>query len=46
MIGMVYNVENMLLYFLLGDKNKVGLKFDFIVGGGGYNEWVFDDIKG
>lgn len=45
-IGTVYNAENMPPYSLPGDKNKAGLKSDSTVGGGGYNEWVFDDTKG
>nr|WP_244314146.1 type VI secretion system tip protein TssI/VgrG [Roseibium denhamense] len=45
-IGTVYNAENMPPYALPGEKNKAGVKSDSTVGGGGYNEFVFDDTKG
>lgn len=45
-VGTVYNAENMPPYSLPGEKNKAGVKSDLTVGGGGYNEFVLDDLKG
>ncbi|WP_420415056.1 type VI secretion system Vgr family protein [Roseibium sp.] len=45
-VGTVYNAENMPPYPLPGEKNKAGVKSDSTLGGGGYNEFVFDDTKG
>ncbi|WP_422023432.1 type VI secretion system Vgr family protein [Roseibium sp.] len=45
-VGTVYNAENMPPYSLPGEKNKAGVKSDSTLGGGGYNEFVFDDTKG
>lgn len=44
-IGTVYNAERMPPYELPGAKNKAGVKSDSTMGGGGYNELVFDDTK-
>lgn len=45
-VGTVYNAENMPPYSLPGEKNKAGIKSNSTVGGGGYNELVFDDSVG
>ncbi|MEO0829913.1 MAG: type VI secretion system tip protein VgrG, partial [Pseudomonadota bacterium] len=45
-VGCVYNADNMPPYDLPGEKNLNGFKSDSTVGGGGYNEYVFDDTKG
>jgi len=45
-VGTVYNAENMPPYPLPGEKNKAGVKSDSTQGGGGYNEFVFDDTNG
>ncbi|MBM7068834.1 type VI secretion system Vgr family protein [Actibacterium sp. 188UL27-1] len=45
-VGCVYNADNMPPYDLPGEKNLGGIKSDSTVGGGGYNELVFDDTKG
>lgn len=44
--GCVYNKDNMPPYDLPGEKNIAGIKSNSTVGGGGYNEYVFDDTKG
>ena len=45
-VGTVYNAENMPPYSLPAEKNKAGIKTNSTVGGGGYNELVFDDSVG
>lgn len=45
-IGTVYNAEYMPPYPLPSDKNIAGVKSNSTTGGGGYNEFVFDDTKG
>ncbi len=45
-IGTVYNDANMPPYDLPGSKNLTGFKSNSTLGGGGYNEYVFDDTKG
>ncbi|MCH5373787.1 MAG: type VI secretion system tip protein VgrG, partial [Planctomycetes bacterium] len=45
-IGRVYHAENMPPYGLPGSKNLYGIKSNSTKGGGGYNEYVFDDTKG
>jgi type VI secretion system secreted protein VgrG len=45
-VGAVYNGENMPPYDLPKERNLGGIKSDTTKGGGGYNEWVFDDSKG
>ena len=45
-VGCVYNGDNELPYDLPGKKNISGIKSDSTTGGGGYNEYVFDDSKG
>jgi type VI secretion system secreted protein VgrG len=45
-IGTVYNGDNMPPYSLPGDKNISGVKSNTTVGGGGYNEFIFDDSSG
>ncbi|MBO6509472.1 MAG: type VI secretion system tip protein VgrG [Roseibium sp.] len=45
-IGTVYNADNMPPYSLPGDKNISGVKSNSTVGGGGYNEFIFDDTSG
>jgi type VI secretion system secreted protein VgrG len=44
-IGRVYHAENMPPYDLPGSKNLYGMKSNSTKGGGGYNEYVFDDTK-
>jgi type VI secretion system secreted protein VgrG len=44
--GRVYNAEQMPPYPLPGKKVISGLKSNSTKGGGGYNEYVFDDSKG
>nr|WP_321455749.1 type VI secretion system tip protein TssI/VgrG [uncultured Cohaesibacter sp.] len=44
--GCVYNGENAPPFSLPDNKNINGWKSDSTVGGGGYNEFVFDDTKG
>ncbi len=44
--GRVYNGDNMPPYALPGSKNMSGIKSDSTKGGGGSNEWHFDDTKG
>ena len=45
-VGCVYNADNMPPYALAGQKNIAGLKSNSTEGGGGYNEFIFDDTKG
>ena len=45
-IGTVYNDEYKLPYDLPDNKTIAGLKSDSTKGGGGYNEWNFEDKKG
>jgi type VI secretion system secreted protein VgrG len=45
-IGTVYNDEYKLPYELPAKKTIGGLKSDSTKGGGGYNEWNFEDKKG
>lgn len=45
-VGCVYNGDNKPPYDLPGDKNISGIKSDSTTGGGGFNEYVFDDTKG
>lgn len=45
-IGCVYNDKHMPPYDLPGEKNLNGWKSNSTEGGGGYNEFVFDDTKG
>lgn len=44
--GTVYNDEYKLPYDLPSKKTIAGLKSDSTKGGGGYNEWNFEDKKG
>ena len=44
--GRVYNAEAMPPYGLPGSKVFSGMKSNSTLGGGGYNEYVFDDTKG
>ena len=45
-IGTVYNGDNKPPYDLPAEKNLAGIKSNSTTGGGGYNEYVFDDTKG
>jgi type VI secretion system secreted protein VgrG len=45
-VGAVYNGENTVPYELEAMKTWNGIKSDSTKGGGGYNEWVFQDKKG
>lgn len=45
-IGTVYNGDNKVPYDLPSEKTIGGIKSDSTKGGGGYNEFVFDDQKG
>jgi type VI secretion system secreted protein VgrG len=45
-IGCVYNADNMPPYPLAGQKNIAGIKSNSTEGGGGYNEFIFDDTVG
>ncbi len=45
-IGTVYNGINKPPYDLPAQKNLAGIKSNSTTGGGGYNEYVFDDTKG
>ncbi len=45
-IGTVYNGENKVPFPLPAEKTIAGVKSDSTEGGGGYNEFVFDDKKG
>jgi type VI secretion system secreted protein VgrG len=45
-IGRVYHAENMPPFELPKSKNLYGMKSNSSKGGGGYNEYVFDDTKG
>jgi type VI secretion system secreted protein VgrG len=45
-VGRVYHAENMPPYELPSSKNLYGLKSNSTQGGGGFNEYVFDDTKG
>jgi type VI secretion system secreted protein VgrG len=45
-VGTVYNDEYKPPYDLPGDKNIAGWKSESTEGGGGYNEFIFDDTKG
>jgi type VI secretion system secreted protein VgrG len=44
-IGTVYNDEYKLPYEIPSDKTIAGIKSDSTKGGGGYNEWNFEDKK-
>jgi type VI secretion system secreted protein VgrG len=44
--GRVYNGDNTPPYALPGSKNISGIKSDSTKGGGGYNEFSYDDTKG
>ena len=44
--GRVYNAEEMPPYPLPSKKMVTGLKSNSTLGGGGYNEYIFDDTKG
>ncbi|MCB1790417.1 MAG: type VI secretion system tip protein VgrG [Gammaproteobacteria bacterium] len=44
--GRVYNAEAMPPYGLPDSKTISGMKSNSTLGGGGYNEYVFDDTKG
>lgn len=44
--GRVYHAESMPPFGLPGSKNINGMKSNSSIGGGGYNEYVFDDSKG
>ena len=44
--GRVYNAEQMPPYKLPDKKNISGTKSNSTIGGGGYNEFYFDDTKG
>ncbi len=44
--GCVYNGDNKAPFDLPGKKNISGIKSQSTEGGGGYNEFVFDDTKG
>jgi type VI secretion system secreted protein VgrG len=45
-VGRVYHAENMPPYGLPDSQNLYGMKSNSTKGGGGYNEYVFDDTKG
>src|SRR3954453_5230540 len=45
-IGTVYNDEYKLPYEIPSNKTIAGIKSDSSKGGGGYNEWNFEDKKG
>jgi type VI secretion system secreted protein VgrG len=45
-IGTVYNKDNTVPYTLPADKTIAGVKSNSTKGGGGYNEFIFDDKKG
>jgi type VI secretion system secreted protein VgrG len=45
-IGTVYNDDHKLPYDIPGNKTISGIKSDSTKGGGGYNEWNFEDKKG
>jgi type VI secretion system secreted protein VgrG len=45
-VGAVYNGDNTVPYELEAMKTWNGIKSDSTKGGGGYNEWVFQDKKG
>jgi type VI secretion system secreted protein VgrG len=45
-IGCVYNGDNKPPYDLPSKKNIAGWKSNSTKGGGGYNEYIFDDTKG
>lgn len=45
-IGTVYNGQNKTPYGLPSDKTIAGVKSNSSTGGGGYNEFIFDDKKG
>jgi type VI secretion system secreted protein VgrG len=44
--GTVYNANNMVPWKLPDEKNIAGIKSDSTKGGGGYNEFKFNDTKG
>lgn len=44
--GAVYNADNVLPYALPDNKTMAGVKSNSTKGGGGYNEFVFEDKKG
>lgn len=45
-VGTLYNADNKPPYSLPGDKTIAGWKSESSEGGGGYNEFIFDDKKG
>lgn len=45
-VGTLYNADNKPPYALPGDKTIAGWKSESSEGGGGYNEFIFDDKKG
>ena len=45
-VGSVYNADMMPPFDLPSGKVKSGIKSDSTIGGGGYNEFTFDDTKG
>lgn len=45
-VGTLYNADNKPPYSLPGDKTIAGWKSESTEGGGGYNEFIFDDKKG
>ena len=45
-VGTLYNADNMPPYDLPDKKTVGGIKSNSTKGGGGYNEFVFDDLKG
>lgn len=45
-VGTVYNGENTVPWALPAEKTKAGWKSDSTKGGGGFNEWRFEDKKG
>lgn len=45
-IGTVYNGDNEVPWALPAEKTKAGWKSDSTKGGGGFNEWRFEDKKG
>jgi len=45
-IGCVYNGDNKYPYSLPGNKTQSGVKSNSSKGGGGYNEFMFEDKKG
>lgn len=45
-IGTVYNADNTVPYTLPDNKTVAGIKSESTIGGGGYNEFKFEDKKG